>query len=706
MWIDTKALSAIVGKSQRAIQHKARNGEIAARKKDGRSIEVDTDSLPPEWKALVAAVPSVPSVRESSPLSAYAEGILGRKLTGRESRKVNIARYADSLGNVPESRKVAMTAGYFGLSESTVRRAIKEVAEYGVVSGDRKPSGYRAWDDEAVSYLRSYYLQLAKDRNIDSKEAAWKALQSEAQRRNWKIGSRSSAFRILKDIPVLIRKYATGGNRALDNFFYIKRDWSSVEPAAILIGDQHIADFWVVDDSSKDKPRYFRPTFYVWQDAATRCVAGIAVDEDYSSETVLNALYMAICRFGFFKATYNDNGTSECSNAAVSVIDEIIAVSGGKSSMLDISELSRMSDGRYAVEDPDGNIVDIASDEKAWRNKNRRIYAQVKNAKAKPIERLFSTLEMKLAEKGVPGHVVTPGCPADQEEKESAALERQKRNGEILTLDEFVRVMIETIAEYEGTRHSSLGMSPLEKVREWLERGWKPVYPQNRADLDFIFLSRKKARIRKGRVTVDGVDFIGEDLRSRDGELLDVGLSLHEGESVEVRYSPLDMSHAYAIFPELGKGKRVRALRAVCSVEMLDQEKLSNAIAWKRRCMKTVREAFRLLASPGTAEEKETRLSREIIDADKAFQAVERGDKDEKIPQLASPEAEPAPRIRPYRPFFSSDYARFKWCCDMIIGNFELDENDKDFCIRYRMGEEYKENSDYWDAYMKAGGEA
>ena len=235
MWIDTKALSAIVGKSQRAIQLKARNGEIAARKKDGRSIEVDTDSLPPEWKALIAVVPSVPSVRESSPLSAYAEGILGRKLTGRESRKVNIARYADSLGNVPESRKVAMTAGYFGLSESTVRRAIKEVSEYGVVSADRKPSGYRAWDDEAVSYLRSYYLQLAKDRNIDSKEAAWKALQSEAQRRNWKIGSRSSAFRILKDIPVLIRQYATGGNRALDNFFYIKRDWSSIEPAAILI---------------------------------------------------------------------------------------------------------------------------------------------------------------------------------------------------------------------------------------------------------------------------------------------------------------------------------------------------------------------------------------------------------------------------------------------------------------------------------------
>ena len=40
----------------------------------------------------------------------------------------------------------------------------------------------------------------------------------------------------------------------------------------------------------------------------------------------------------------------------------------------------------------------------------------------------------------------------------------------------------------------------------------------------------------------------------------------------------------------------------------------------------------------------------------------------------------------------------------MIIGDFELDEKDREFCSRYRLGEEYLENSDYWEAYMKAGG--
>lgn len=703
MWIKPKDLSARVGCSVRKIQLLAKEEKIASRKIDGKSIEIDVDSLPSEWRALVVTGPSVPSVLPDTCVSEYAETALGRKLTSKEKRRLEIARYADGLMTFPESKRVAMTAAFFGVSDSTVRRAIRDVAEYGVVRGERARQESRVWDNEAIDYMRAFYLQLMKDRNIDSKEAAWHAVQSEAQRMNWRIGSRSSAFRILKDIPSIITRYAIGGNRALDNYFYIKRNWDSLEPAAVLIGDQHIADFWVVDDRNAENPYYFRPTFYVWEDAATRCVAGIAVDEDYSSETVLNALYMAISRFGYFKATYNDNGTSECSNAVVTVIDEIIRLTGGKSRMFDLSELYKTSDGRYAVEDPDGNIVDIASDEKAWRNKYRRIYAQVKNAKAKPIERLFSTLEMKMAERGIPGHVVTPECPADQEEKESAVLERQKKNKEILTLEEFVREMIITISEYEATRHSSLGMTPLEKVNEWIRKGWRPVYPESRADLDFIFLSRKKAKIRKGRVTIDGIDFIGEDLKNVNGRLLDVGLVLHEGESVEVRYNAMDMSHAYAVFPEAEPGSRIRALKAVEAIDMLDEKKLSEAIGWKRRCMKTVRESFAILASPETGKPRdEKRLPTEIEKADMALECIEEVRPQEDIPALE--EQPKAPRIKPARPLFGSSFERFRWCCDMLIGNFELDEKDREFCERYKLGEEYQENSEYWEAYMKAGG--
>lgn len=700
MWIDVRELSDAVGVTSRAVQLKIQKGELVARRKDGRSYEVDSDSVPPEWRPLVGKLHPAARPAAAPALSASAESALGRKLSEKEMRRLEIAHYAESLSEVPESMRVSLTAGYFGISESTVRRCIRGISGFGIISGERRPVEPRAWEPEAIAFLRSYYLQLMKERNIDSKEAAWKAVRSEAQKRNWRIGSRSSAFRMLKDIPGIITGYATGGSRALDNFFYIKRDWGSLEPAAVLIGDQHIADFWVVDDRDAENPYYFRPTFYVWEDAATRCIAGLAVDEDYSSETVLNALYMAISRFGFFGATYNDNGTSECSNAVVTVIDEIIRLSGGRSRMLDISELYKTSDGRYAVEDADGNIVDMAPDEKAWRNRHRRIYAQVKNAKAKPIERLFSTLEMKMAERGIPGHVVTPGCPADQEEKESMVLERQKRNGEILTLEEFVREMIATISEYESTRHSSLGMSPLEKVNEWIGKGWKPVYPESRADLDFIFLTRKKARVRKGRVTVDGVDFIGEDLRNENGQLLDVGLVLHEGESVEVRYSAVDMSRAYAVFPDAAAGSRIRALRAVEAIDMLDEKKLSEAISWKRRCMRTVKESFAALSSPYCFRDDG---KKELTEVEKADRALEEAAEDKE--GTAEPEPCPrAPRIRPVRPLFSSSFERFRWCCDMIISDFGLDENDRDFCARYRLGEEYQENEEYWEAYMKAGG--
>ena len=54
-------------------------------------------------------------------VSEYAETALGRKLTSKEKRGLEIARYADGLMTFPESKRVAMTAAFFGVSDSTVR---------------------------------------------------------------------------------------------------------------------------------------------------------------------------------------------------------------------------------------------------------------------------------------------------------------------------------------------------------------------------------------------------------------------------------------------------------------------------------------------------------------------------------------------------------------------------------------------------------
>ena len=160
------------------------------------------------------------------------------------------------------------------------------------------------------------------------------------------------------------------------------------------------------------------------------------------------------------------------------------------------------------------------------------------------------------------------------------------------------------------------------------------------------------------------------------------------------------MSRAYAVFPDAAAGSRIRALRAVEAIDMLDEKKLSEAISWKRRCMRTVKESFAQLSSPYCFRDDG---KKELTEVEKADRALEDASEDKRV--TAEPEPCPrAPRIRPARPLFSSSFERFRWCCDMIISNFGLDENDRDFCARYRLGEEYQENEEYWEAYMKAGG--
>ena len=51
--------------------------------------------------------------------------------------------------------RVSLTAGYFGISESTVRRCIRGISGFGIISGERRPSEPRAWEPEAMEFLLS-----------------------------------------------------------------------------------------------------------------------------------------------------------------------------------------------------------------------------------------------------------------------------------------------------------------------------------------------------------------------------------------------------------------------------------------------------------------------------------------------------------------------------------------------------------------------
>ena len=700
MWLSVTELSRLIQMSPRTVQSAIKDRRVDARKKDGKSYEVDLSTLPPdlmsrlpeEWRQQAGALTLVEG-RNSLVMSAASQAALGRRLTSRERQKAEIAAFYSRLDpTMLEGQRTAIVATEFGVSTSTVRRIVKDVRKNGFVS-DRSVGHGKEWDEEAVQYLQSWYLSFMKNTNVNSKQAAWNAVQAEAKKRGWKIGCRTTAYQLLSEIPQLMVKYALAGSRALDNYFYISRDWSRLKPSQIWIGDQHICDFWVVDKTNPEKWEYCRPTLYVWEDGATRCIAGIAVDKNYTSDTVIESLRMGITRFGFFDCTYNDNGTSECSKAATQVIDELISISGNKSHMMDISELYRTKDGVYVVEDPDGNVVSIDETVEEWQRKHRRIYANVKNAKAKPIERLFGSIESKMAEKGIPGHVVTPDAPADQEEKEQKMIDYWKAHDMILTLDEFMRELVKGIDEYEHTYHSSLKMTPWQAVQKHIADGWRAVRPESQEALDFIFLARTRAKVRKGRVVINGLQYKGEDLKTVVGRFADVGINLHEGEVVDIRYSKSDPSVAYAVIPT--SENAIRPLRLIEAIDMLDDDAMVQAIRWKRDQMRMVREVFKSLEVP-VVNMISNRLTEQIVSASKEKEKIE----------LPPPE-----KLKVYVPakkkredpegFHASERDRYQWLVDKELEGIPLTGSELAFMEEFENAPHFEIQRTYWNNYRR-----
>jgi hypothetical protein len=100
---------------------------------------------------------------------------------------------------------------------------------------------------------------------------------------------------------------------------------------------------------------------------------------------------MGIIRFGKFGSTYNDNGTAEKSGK----IDHLVnALQTYGMAFRDTAELYRTGEGEYALEDTNGAVITTVNNTREWRRQNRRMFAQVRNAKAKPIERFFRTLDV------------------------------------------------------------------------------------------------------------------------------------------------------------------------------------------------------------------------------------------------------------------------------------------------------------------------
>jgi putative transposase len=476
----------------------------------------------------------------------------------------------------------------YGVSVSSIKRYIDYISKNGYQPKQHQPRPLAAWDTEALDFFKRFYLIVKRSVGRCTVRNAYQQTVIAAAKKGWKIGSEQSAYVHAREIHAALKLYVKGGSRALDNLFYIARDLSNLLPFQIVVGDQHRFDFWVKDEQGV----YFRPECYLWLDMRTRLVYGIAFDRNYNTRTVLRALKMGVERFGKFESTYNDNGTSEKAAVADYAIEQLQRY-GMK--FCDEGDLYRTETGAYVVEGADGKTIAVAKSRAEWKKQNRRIFANVKNAKTKPIERFFSTLEQILADQCLPGYVAEINRSAAEEEESARRLEWQKKSGYILALEEFARQVVTAVDCYEHRVHGTLKHSPHEELNYAVEKeGWQPALIESQ-DLYYLFLERAYATVRGDRVTLNGQQYVGPNLtqdmvRKNRGNL--TGLNRQK---VELRYDPDNPgAGVWAIDPNTNEAI---FLTPVTPVSMLDNDAASAALESKRRNMKAVTEAYRSIAA-------------------------------------------------------------------------------------------------------------
>jgi putative transposase len=365
----------------------------------------------------------------------------------------------------------------------------------------------------------------------------------------------------------------------------------------------------------------------------------------------------------------------------------------------DTAELYRTPEGAYALEDDTGAVVAVEEDSRAWHKANRRMYAQVKNAKAKPIERFFLTLELLLQDMVLPGYVRDITAPAAEDEEAERRLEWQKQSGYILRYEEFIEKVKEAIVRYENRGHAGLKHSPREELRLAGEQGWEPSRIDE-AGIRHIFLESVKRIVNGNRVRIGNTNYVGpvltrEMLTGNRNNL--AGLS---GRKVEVCYDPDDpAAGAWAIDPRDGQAVY---LTPEDRVDPFNAKDLAEQLAKKSSSIKAVTGAYREAAAAAgkvlTSTEYQPRIEAKAAAdktiADKTAEARQAAALSEEdfsaavASRLAREQRERAGR----QPVYASPAKRYQAILDAMFRGEEPSGEDKRYKAEYenRMSSEEK----------------
>ena len=604
IYLTSQEASEFEGISVQAIRKRAASGKYRVREVEarggnsGKVYEILLTSLSESaqeryWQKQAGDGPQAEAIKV-----AVDERCLNSEtaLAEKERREMAIHRACNCPDGVGKNEHMSVIAGDAGVSLRTLFRWVERYKESGTVEGvarrERADKGaMRSWSQDAIDEFCRRFM--------NNRRGSAMSIFADMSKDGFNgMGSLSGAYRILDGLNIRAKIFRDGGMRAIDNLLLppILRDYSDLAPNDIWVGDQHTLDWFVMD---KESGHVFRPQIYVWQDMATRGIVGMAMDRKYSSWTINLAMRDGVLNesgrriFGLPKCVYTDWGKPETSKFLNGFQMR------ARHFKVRVENFGNEFLNKYGEQFGDEGLYgSLGIDSRK---------AIVRNSKAKPIERLYNTLEDILKDRNLPGWAGNYAGSLQDPDKDE--LKRLFSNCKMMSPADMFMHMIEAIEFYNSREHRGkgmMGMSPNDKFEMAMANGFKPVIV-DRASANMVFLKAVRRKVEKRGVAVDNVWY--HDYKN----LIDLW-----GQWVEVRYDPF---RAESVF--IYKNGRFEC-EAKCYQygSMINEELTGELIKQKRHLMHDVRDVVNDLR--GNAEAPEDKVKRAALRFDDGAKEAEK----------------------------------------------------------------------------------
>ncbi|MCE5184554.1 MAG: DDE-type integrase/transposase/recombinase [Planctomycetaceae bacterium] len=337
---------------------------------------------------------------------------------------------------------------------------------------------------------------------------------------------------------------------------YIEIDMDTIEPGAIWVGDHHQCDCWI-----RYRGEWIRPWLTAWEDWRSRMIVGYCLTDSPNSTTILRAFKRGCQRFGPPDGVKIDNGKDYDSEMWNGITKQ--------QRRLKLAVDESTTAGIYAM-------MDISVS-----------FANPYNAKAKPIERWFETLEMQFI-KTIPTYCSNNTLSRPEPLQEY--LNSPKAIEEALSLDEFGGMLAEYIEIYNHSSHRGRGMDGQTPIEVFNKRRSRRMVDEKTLDLLCQVWSGQET-IGKNGIAIRGLHY----------GTYDPAIMARQGRKVRCSWEPDDMSRVLVYdahtWEFLGIAGQHTQLGHGTTVTDEDQRRAHADLARAKRIVKQYKSAARVAAT-------------------------------------------------------------------------------------------------------------